>query len=178
MLHPRTNIETLYNTYSRKLYFISLRITTDPMDAEEAMHDTFLKYDRLWNKGRIEKIEHWLTRTCVRLSIDRLRKKKREAIFKDMLTADSLQEAAFCDDTSLTEEAAFDLTAIKQNILLLPDGFRLILSLHLLEGYDYDEIAEITQLKPSSVRSQYLRAKKRLFQILTQPSSQNDEHNR
>ena len=48
----------------------------------------------------------------------------------------------------------------------LPAGYRAVLSLLLFEGYDYEEAAEITGLKASSVRSQYVRAKARLLEIL------------
>ena len=58
------------------------------------------------------------------------------------------------------------IEAIKESLLLLPDSYRLILSLHLFEGYDYEEIADITGLKQSSIRSQYLRARRRLAEIV------------
>jgi len=52
------DIEKLYNTYAKKLYFISLRITADRFDAEEAMLDTFLRLYRLPDKVYIKKIEN------------------------------------------------------------------------------------------------------------------------
>lgn len=48
----------------------------------------------------------------------------------------------------------------------LPDGFRTVLSLYLFEGYDHEEIAEILQVAESTSRTQYIRAKKRLLEIL------------
>ena len=63
-------------------------------------------------------------------------------------------------------EAAVWVARIKAGLNELPDGCRLILSLCLFEGYDYAEIAEITGLKTSSVRSQYTRAKGKLLEKL------------
>lgn len=63
-------------------------------------------------------------------------------------------------------EAAVRVARIKAGLNELPDGCRLILSLCLFEGYDYAEIAEITGLKTSSVRSQYTRAKGKLLEKL------------
>jgi len=48
----------------------------------------------------------------------------------------------------------------------LPDGYRTVLSLYLLEGYDHEEIAEILQVAESTSRSQFLRAKQKLIQML------------
>ncbi|MCD8263248.1 MAG: hypothetical protein LUD02_03050 [Tannerellaceae bacterium] len=46
---------------------------------------------------------------------------------------------------------------------LLPAGYWVILSLYLFEGYDMEEIAAIMEIKPASVRSQYLRGKRKLL---------------
>jgi DNA-directed RNA polymerase specialized sigma subunit, sigma24 homolog len=57
---------------------------------------------------------------------------------------------------------------VKDAMSCLPDGYRLILSLHLFEGMDYEEIAQITSLKQTSIRSQYLRGKSKLMKDLTE----------
>ena len=49
---------------------------------------------------------------------------------------------------------------------MLPDGYRVILSLILFEGYDYQEVASLLHLKESSVRSQYLRGKRKLLDMM------------
>ena len=46
----------------------------------------------------------------------------------------------------------------------LPEGYRVVLSLYLFEGYDMEEIAQILHVKPASVRSQYLRGKRKLIE--------------
>ena len=55
---------------------------------------------------------------------------------------------------------------IKRAVKELPVGYRTILSLYLFEGYDMEEIASILKIKPASVRSQYLRAKQKLLNII------------
>ena len=49
----------------------------------------------------------------------------------------------------------------------LPAGYRVVLSLYLFEGYDMEEIASILNIRPASVRSQYLRGKRKLLEQLT-----------
>ena len=168
MQKKRLDIEKLYDTYAKKLYFTSLRITADSFDAEEAMHDTFLRLHRLPDKEQIKKIENWLTSVCIRISIDRLRKRKSEALFKQELAAEAAEENSIGQEIfNGKEPPQYSVDSIKKALLLLPDGYRLILSLHLFEGYDYEEISQITGLKESSIRSQYLRAKKRLTEIIS-----------
>ena len=55
---------------------------------------------------------------------------------------------------------------VKKSIAQLPDGYRTILSLYLLEGYDHDEIASILHITSSTSRSQFNRAKNKLREIL------------
>jgi RNA polymerase sigma-70 factor (ECF subfamily) len=55
---------------------------------------------------------------------------------------------------------------VKEAIEKLPDGYRVILSLYLLEGYDHDEIADILSINSSTSRSQLSRAKQKLISEL------------
>lgn len=174
MQKTRLDIEKLYNTFSRKLYFTSLRITADSFDAQEAMQDTFIRLYKLGNTENIERVESWLTSVCIRISIDILRKRNRNEIFKQELQREVAKEDPVAEVPEVTPgqkgelpQKNYSVEAIKGALPLLPDGYRLILSLHLFEGYDYEEIAQITGLQESSIRSQYLRAKKRVVAILS-----------
>ena len=63
-------------------------------------------------------------------------------------------------------EIEYSVAGIKKAISELPDGYRAVLSLYLLEGYDHEEIADILQISQSTVRTQYKRGKQRLLQSL------------
>ena len=62
------------------------------------------------------------------------------------------------------EEPLYTVEQIKQAMEKLPEGYRVVLSLYLFEGYDMEEIAQILHVKPASVRSQYLRGKRKLIE--------------
>jgi RNA polymerase sigma-70 factor (ECF subfamily) len=73
------------------------------------------------------------------------------------------------------EEDAFDeeglklkVEEIKKAVKELPNGYRTVLTLHLFEGYDQEEIAEIMQISHATVRTQYMRAKQKLLFIIKQ----------
>ena len=59
-----------------------------------------------------------------------------------------------------------DIAIVKQAISELPDKYRIVLSLFLFEGYDYNEIAEVTGDKEVTIRSQYMRGKAKLAEAL------------
>ena len=149
------NIQEIYGKYSTPLYFTALRITGNSFDAEEVMHDTILKYHSFHPKESIEKLGSWLTSICIRKSLDKLREKHRNQNF--------LEEYKEWQETETSSPSEnFSVEEIKKALLLLPDNYRTILSLHLFEGYDYQEIEQITGTKEVTLRSLYKRAKEKL----------------
>jgi RNA polymerase sigma-70 factor (ECF subfamily) len=64
------------------------------------------------------------------------------------------------------QEIQYKVEEVKKAIQQLPDGYRTVLSLYLLEGYDHEEISQILQLAESTVRTQYMRAKQKLIHII------------
>lgn len=166
------DIEPLYDRYGERLYRTSLRILGDEGHAEEAMHDTLLRFARTRKVPEsTPQVEAWLVRTCVRLSIDRLRKEWRLRACTDELEKPRIlreAEAAEADWNDFLNdpqaETSLKVERIRKGIASLADGYRLILSLHLFEGYDYDEIAALVGIAASTVRSQYVRAKTKLLE--------------
>jgi RNA polymerase sigma-70 factor (ECF subfamily) len=90
--------------------------------------------------------------------INQLKKQKIDLTFCETLPAIASEEE---------EETSFDTRAIFRGIEMLPDGYRIILSLYLLEGYDHAEISQILGISESTSKSQYSRAKDKLRNILS-----------
>jgi RNA polymerase sigma-70 factor (ECF subfamily) len=73
------------------------------------------------------------------------------------------------EEEGLDEEALqLKVEEVKKAVKELPNGYRTVLSLHLFEGYDQEEIAEIMQISHATVRTQYMRAKQKLLLIIKQ----------
>ena len=81
------------------------------------------------------------------------------------MTAIENHEYYLTDDSTQTIEER-DLEKIKRGIELLPNGFKQIINLYLIEGYDHGEIGEILEIKTSTSKSQYHRAKRKLIEII------------
>ncbi len=153
------DIEKVYDAHSRRLYNISLRITGSSGDAEEIMHDSLLQWWKFRKKEQIRDLPKWLSSVCISKSIDRLREKSRWNDFLEDYEDPALEE-------SVEDEAEYDAARILKALASLPDHYRAVLSLHLFEGFDYQEIAQITGAKESTIRSLYMRGRKLLAQAV------------
>lgn len=153
------DMERIYDEHAVRLYNLSLRILGDSCEAEEIMHDSLLQYYGMKDKSEIQDIRKWLSSVCIRKSIDRLRKRKR---FKDFL--EDYEDPAM-DDADY-EDYTLEVENIRKALSCIPDNYRLILSLHLFEGYDYQEISQIAGIKEVTVRSLYMRGRRKLAEYL------------
>ena len=152
-------MERIYDEHAFRLYNMSLRILGDSCEAEEIMHDSLLQYYGMKDKSEILDIRKWLSSVCIRKSIDRLRKRRR---FKDFL--EDYEDPAM-DDADY-EDYTLEVENIRKALSCIPDNYRLILSLHLFEGYDYQEISQIAGIKEVTVRSLYMRGRRKLAEYL------------
>ena len=108
-----------------------------------------------------------MNKTCVRASIDALRKKKRERIFLDEYdTANKRTQEV--DRYAIDFEALPEIKVIHEAIDKLRDPYRLVLTLVLIDGMDYEEISEFSGEREGTIRTQFSRAKKMLADIMKQ----------
>ena len=163
-MNRQTNIEEIYSKYSAPLYFTALRITGCCFEAEEIMQDSILKYYNFQQKESIEKLGSWLKSICIRKALDKLREKHR--------TKEFLEEYKEEQIATPPPQLQYTVEEIKKALLLLPDNYRTILSLHLFEGYDYQEIEQITGTKEATLRSLYKRGKEKLAATIMENKKQ------
>lgn len=146
---------------SRRLYNASLRIVGCSADAEEIMHDSLLQYWKYSRKSEISDLKKWLTSVCIRKSIDKLRERQRWKVLLENYEDPVMEE---CND-NISE---YDIESIRKALSGLPDHYRAIVSLHLFEGYDYQEISEITGSNENTIRSLYMRGRQKLAAAIRQ----------
>lgn len=153
-----------YKAHARRLYNISLRIVRDSGEAEEIMQDTILKFITSGVvPGNPARVAAWLGRTCIRKSIDTLRKRTREKLFLD----EYVGEVSEYDDSHTFEfPETSGVDKVRKAIGELPENYRLILNLVLLEGLDYEEIAGLTGEREGTIRTQFSRARAKLAEQL------------
>lgn len=174
MLDDKASAE-LFRMYSKRLYNTALRITRSEDEAEEVMQEALIRYitgnvDETLHEGRDghKKAWAWLRTVAVRLSIDCLRHRKRFVRLDDpvegLSDAEALEHLAGQDD-----EAGFwdsldgnIMGMVMEEIGRLPDGYRIVLMLRLVEEYDYGEIAEALSISEAGARSQFMRGRRKV----------------
>jgi len=152
----------MYDLYNRAVYGTIIRLIKDQMEAEDLMQDTFLSaFDNIESYRSEASFGTWIKKIAINKSLNSLRKKSPDYL--------NIQEERIPDEKiAETDEqtSRYSLEEIKQEINRLPEGYRVVINLYLLEGMDHDEISEILEIKPVTSRSQYLRAKKKLAENL------------
>jgi len=159
----RTAQFRIYELYYKAMFNTALRVVGDPDDAEDVMQEAFLKaFDKLDTfRGKVS-FGAWLKRIVINKSLDFL-KLKKSAVSLEELGHDIGQAEEIGDP-----ELKCDPDLVREAIKTLPDGYRIVLSLFLLEGYDHEEISLILNISNATSRTQYHRAKRKLIEILTE----------
>ncbi len=156
----------LYKLYSRAMYNVAYRITGNEDDADDALQEGFISAFKNLESYRADaSFGSWIKRIVINKAINLLKRRKMETL-PDNDQWDIPEE-------EIEENSAYtDLTVdrVKKSIQQLPDGYRAVLSLYLLEGYDHQEIAEILGVGESTSKSQLNRAKNKLRELLIQQS--------
>jgi len=151
----------IYKLYYKAMYNTSLRIVNNSMEAEDIMQESFLSaFEKIDTYSGTVSFGAWLKRIVINRSLDALGKKK--AVFEDIESHFGIMDNS-PEESVRNEEIDAKVEEVKEAIERLPDGYRVILSLYLLEGYDHDEIAEILKISSSTSRSQLSRAKQKLI---------------
>lgn len=154
----------IYKLYYKAMYNTSLRIVNDTMEAEDIMQESFLSaFEKINTYSGTVSFGAWLKKIVINRSLDALG--KRKAVFEDIESHIGLKDDEN-DNVTNYQELDVKVEEVKDAIERLPDGYRVILSLYLLEGYDHDEIAEILSISSSTSRSQLSRAKQKLISEL------------
>lgn len=141
------------------MFSICMRLINNTAEAEDVMQEAFLNaFTKIESyKGEVS-FGAWLKRIVINRSLDYL--KKRKVKFEEI----NEKTNQLPDNQMEIKEVNMDV--IKDAIQKLPDGYRVVLSLFLIEGYDHEEISEILGISNSNSRTQYLRAKNKLRELL------------
>ncbi len=151
----------VYNRYYKAMYNTALRIVKNSAEAEDVMQESFLnaftKLDTF--KGEVA-FGAWLKRIVVNRSIYHYRKqrKKNEVALEDIMYKVEDNDGITSDHVFTDQKAQKVMETMKR----LKDNYRISLTLHLIEGYDYEEIGAIMNMSYANCRTTISRAKESL----------------
>lgn len=153
----------IYNLYVKAMYNTALRIVGEREEAEDVIQESFLDGFLKIEMFRGEStFGAWLKSIVVNKSIAKLR--SRKMVVEEI---DDRMESTLIDDNDEDFEDKLEMIdKVKKAINSLPNGFRLVLNLYLFEGYDHQEIGGILGISEVTSRSQYIRGKSKLLELL------------
>lgn len=156
----------VYNRYYKAMFNTSLRIVKDTAQAEDIMQESFLSaFTKLHTfKGEVT-FGSWLKRIVINNSIHQYRKQQK----KNEVALDEVLYKVEDNDGIASDHVFTELKAQKvmETMKDLKDNYRISLTLHLIEGFDYDEISEIMNISYANCRTTVSRAKESLRKKLT-----------
>ena len=154
--------ELVYRAYGAEVYAVCLRMVGDAVEAQELVQDVFV---RAWERRESFRGESafgtWLHRLAVNVVLERFRSDKRRDLrvtLQSDLSESSAQAAGHSSDDQLD---------IENSLARLPAGARVAFVLHHVEGYSYEEIAELTHLAAGTIRAHVFHARQMLMRMLS-----------
>ena len=139
---------------------VAARYTRNNQDALDVLQNALIKiYQNLSSfDSSLGNFTAWSTKIVINESIMFLRKRKQLVSLEDIRVEDNTSVFEFEHPAHLNSEA------ITKLVQLLPDGYRLVFNLHVVEGYTHAEIAQILRISVGTSKSQYYKARKILKQ--------------
>jgi RNA polymerase sigma-70 factor (ECF subfamily) len=161
--NKRAQIE-LYRTYNQAMYNVAMRLLRNTDNADDVIQESFLSAFKNMHqfKGEVT-FGAWLKKIVIHKCLNHLKKRELEVI--------TLNESQIYNlDKEDIENWEFDssvvLEDVKKSIDKLPEKYRFVLMLYLIEGYDHEEISEILRISVVASRTQLMRGKIKLRQLL------------
>lgn len=153
----------LYNEHAGAVYNTIVRLVKHTAEAEDILQESFVAaFQGIASFTPAGGFRAWVKRIAINKSIDWIRKQKISFV--------ELEPHLARVEEEMIDETAFQFTmdAIAAAIELLPDSYRTIFTLYVIENIPQAEIAQMLGLENTTVRTQYHRAKQKLLFTLTE----------
>jgi RNA polymerase sigma-70 factor (ECF subfamily) len=159
----------LYQLYSKAMFNVCHRMMNNKEEAEDMLQEAFtLAFLKLESFRYESNFGAWLKRIVINTCINAKNKRKVELTLMDEMHQFDKPE----NDENNEEEVQLTVAGLTKAMEKLPDGGRIIFSLYLLEGYDHSEISQILNITESTSKSQFMRAKRRVVEILNEQKTE------
>ncbi|MDR1225625.1 MAG: sigma-70 family RNA polymerase sigma factor [Prevotellaceae bacterium] len=156
--------QQFYAQCYKLVYNTCLRLLNHTAEAEDAMQETFIKVFEKLDQQNTEESNFfaWLKRIAINTCLDKLRQKRMS-----LFPLDEKMAGLMSNPIVREEDLTLKVQQVKSAIMSLSDGYRVMLSLILLEGFDYEEVSEVLKITPSAARTQYSRGRQKLLAALS-----------
>ena len=161
--NKRAQIE-LYRMYNQGMYNVAMRLLMNAECAEDIIQESFLSAFKNISQFRADvTFGAWLKKIVVNKCINHLKKRELKVVTLDETNAKHFEPA---NDNNWDFENVLIIEDVKKEINKLKDKYKLVLMLYLIEGYDHEEISQILNISVVASRTQLMRGKIKLRQLL------------
>lgn len=163
----------LYQQYVKAMYNVCLRIVNHEAEAEDVLQEAFIDaFSHISTFRGQSTFGAWLKQIVVNRAINHLRGRRMELVsLESNLFGEDNSDGAdgpdWADAEPYDEDGIqLEVERVRRAMQQLPEGYRVVLSLYLFEGYDHEEISNVLSITETTSRTQYLRGKRRLLELL------------
>lgn len=158
--------DAFFQKYNGLLFGVCLRYTKNHFEAEDVLQEGLVKiYKNMHMYSEGKSFEGWIRRIMINTAITYYRKMQKHAYHEDVS-----EVSVASSDSELFSECEFTKEELLTTINELPNGYRTVFNLYVIEGYKHKEIAEKLGIDINTSKSQLSRAKKLLQQKLNELS--------
>ncbi|MGF7218012.1 RNA polymerase sigma-70 factor (ECF subfamily) [Spirosoma lacussanchae] len=159
----------LYQQYVKAMYNVCLRIVNNEAEAEDVLQEAFIDaFSHIGSFRGQSTFGAWLKQIVVNRAINHLRSRRMTLVDIESHRLGEDDGPDLADPEPYDEEGVqLEVDRVRRAMAQLPEGYRVVLSLYLFEGYDHEEIGNVLNISETTSRTQYLRGKKRLLDLLT-----------
>lgn len=151
----------LYQKYARRLYAVCNRYSANYQEAEDILQDSFIRiFDNLKSYRSQGSFEGWMKRITVNTALELLRKKKISVVELD---DDANYPEIACDENILDALSSKEVIAAIQQ---LPEGYREVLNLFIVDGFSHKEISKMLGISEPNSKLRLNRARNMLKEKL------------
>ncbi len=163
--NKRAQIE-LYRKYNQGMYNIAMRFLKNRENADDIIQESFLSAFKNIHQFKAEvTFGAWLKKIVIHKCLNYLKKKELDVITLDESKVFNLEKE---DSDNWEVDNSIVLEDVKKSIDKLPDKYKFVLMLYLIEGYDHEEVSEVLNISVVASRTQLMRGKVKLRQLLKQ----------
>jgi RNA polymerase sigma-70 factor (ECF subfamily) len=160
-IHKKRECEKmLFDRYAGKMMSVCLRYASQEAEAQDILQEGFIKVFSHIHKFRFDgSFEGWMRRVFAHVAIRQMSRKK--VVFTELELSENREESV---DPAVLSKISED--EIHRMICKMPDGYRTVFNLSVIEGYSHEEIGEMLNIQPATSRGQLFKARKYLQFII------------
>ena len=155
----------LFDKYKASMLGVCLRYCKSRDEAEDVLMEAFMTILSQIHSYRGEgSIDQWIRRIVVNTAINNYRKNLKHYFHADI---DNVNETDIDEDSNFEIDDKHSVEVIMNAMQQMPDGYRIVLNMYIVEGYKHKEIAEMLHITVGTSKSQLSKARKIIQEKLT-----------